>query len=775
MSIRRSYLYAMPLAVAAFTLASVAASAAPLGASSANGADQDGQVPEIVVTAERRSESLQKVPVSESVVSGADARAVLQGGADILALSGQVPGLYIESTTGRIFPRFYIRGLGNTDFYLGSSQPVSILQDDVILEHVTLKSNPIFDVDQIEVLRGPQGSLFGRNTTAGVIKFDSVKPSDTFNARIDASWGEYNSYSIDAGVGGPIIAGKLDFRVSALDQHRDNWIANTFAGVSDDGTLSPKGHAMGRFDERDVRLQVLATPTESLSVLGSAHLRDYSGSATVFHRGGLAPGSSSPIASIKSASYDEGANNPQAYHGAGASVTLANDFGPVTLTSITALETISGFSRGDTDGGSGPWVPAITAPASYTPTSESEGHVKALSQVSEELRLASNSKGPLKWQVGALEFSNNDTTDFFQRGYFLLPASAGYNPNNWVELKNHNVSWAVFGQISYQFTPDFTVTLGARETEDSKQTNLVKLPMTAGGVSTFPIAAPTRVKLSDRKPSFDLSGDYQISPDVSVYARVASGFRGPTIQGRSAVFGSAFTTANSETILSWEAGVKSELLDRTLRLNASAFTYDVHNIQLNGYNQLGFAYLFNARDAKAYGLEVDSEWRPIRNLTLTAGLSLLHTEIDDNSVYAQACTFHGFLICSVQNPVIFANGAWNAKLNGNPLPNAPTYNLSATARYDFPLENGDRVFVSTDWKVQGQTLLTPYKATEFTTNGNYEGGLRLGYRSARGYEVAAFARNVTNQRNVIGVLDTYLAPAYNEPRIVGISVEAKFR
>ena len=114
MSIRRSYLYAMPLAVAAFTLASVAASAAPLGASSANGADQDGQVPEIVVTAERRSESLQKVPVSESVVSGADARAVLQGGADILALSGQVPGLYIESTTGRIFPRFYIRGLGNT-------------------------------------------------------------------------------------------------------------------------------------------------------------------------------------------------------------------------------------------------------------------------------------------------------------------------------------------------------------------------------------------------------------------------------------------------------------------------------------------------------------------------------------------------------------------------------------------------------------------------------------------------------------------------------------
>jgi iron complex outermembrane receptor protein len=766
----------MPFAVTVCAMASAAAAASATQPSGADGSAAGAavEVSEILVTAERRSENLQTVPVSESVVSGANARSILQGGADILALSGQVPGLYIESTTGRIFPRFYIRGLGNTDYYLGASQPVSILQDDVILEHVTLKSNPIFDVDQIEVLRGPQGSLFGRNTTAGVIKFDSVKPSDSFNARIDGSWGEYNSYSIDAGVGGPIIPGKLDFRVSALDQHRDNWIANTFSGMSDDGTPSPSKDAMGGFDERDARLQLLAMPLDTLTVLGSLHLRDYSGSATVFHRGGLVTGSNSPIASIKSASYDEGFNNPQAYRGGGGSVNIANDFGPVTLTSITALETISGYSRGDTDGGSGPWVPNLTAPSSFTPTSESEGHVKSLAQVSEEIRLASNGKGPLKWQVGALDFYNDDTTDFFQRGYFLLPSAAGYNPNNWVELKDHNVSWAVFGQASYSVTPDFTVTVGARETQDSKQTTLVKLPMTAGGVSTFPTTAATNVKLTDEKPSFDLSGDYRISSDVSVYARLASGFRGPTIQGRSAVFGSPFTTANSETILSGEVGVKSELLDRTLRLNVSAFTYDVHNIQLNGYNQLGFAYLFNADNAKAYGLEADSEWRPVHNLTLTAGLSLLHTEIDDNSVYAQACTFHGLLVCTVQNPVVFANGAWNAKLNGNALPDAPTYNLNVSARYDYPLASGDWLFVATDWKLQGQTLLTPYKAVEFTTNGTYEGGLRFGYRSAQGYEVAAFARNVTDQRNVIGVLDTYLAPAYNEPRIIGVSVDAKF-
>ncbi len=760
-------------AISALALGSVAhaqqADTAPVAA-----ADDGAKVVEVTVTAQRRNESLQQVPVSETVLSGTKARSLFEGGADILALSGQVPDLYIESTTGRIFPRFYMRGLGNTDYYLGASQPVSILQDDTILENVVLKSNPAFDVDQIEVLRGPQGSLFGRNTTAGVIKFDSAKPTDTFQGRLATSYGTYGTYSIDGGFGGPIVPGKLDFRFSGLDQHRDNWVSNTFTGVSDDGTTG--GHnVMGGFDELDARLQLLAKPTSNLTILASAHARDYKGTATIFQRGAETTGSNAHHGAYDTVSYDEGANNPQAYHGGGASVNVAYDFGDVTLTSITALETISGYSRGDTDAGSGPWLPNLTAPASFVPQSESEGHIKGLDQVSEELRLASNGAGPFKWQVGALEFSSDDTTDFFQRGYFLLPTAVGYNPNNYVALKDHNTSWAVFGQASYKITPDFTITFGARETDDSKETNLVTPPKTATGVSTFPTTAASDVKLSAEKPSFDLAADYQLQPDVSVYARVATGFRGPTIQGRSAVFSSAFTTANSETIVSEEAGVKSELFGHTLRLNADVFAYDVHDIQLNAYNEQGFTVLFNAKDAKAYGFETDADWRPIRNLTFNAGLSLLHTEIDDNAVYAQACSWHGAMVCTVQNPVVFAAGAWNAKINGNPLPDAPTYNLNLAARYDFPLGNGDRLFVSTDWKLQGKTLLVPYKAVEYETNGNYEGALRLGYESAQGYELAVFARNITNRHNLIGVLDTYLAPAYNEPLIVGVELNAKFQ
>ena len=181
----------------------------------------DDGLSEIVVTAERRSENLQNVPVSVGVLKGADLRAYTSGGDDtLLSLAGRVPGLYAETTTGRIFPRFYIRGLGNIDFYLGASQPVSIIQDDVVLEHVVLKSNPVYDVDQIEVLRGPQGSLFGRNTTAGIIKFDTLRPTQEFTGRATATYGSYNTVTVDAGVGGPIVQDKIAFRVSGLYQRR---------------------------------------------------------------------------------------------------------------------------------------------------------------------------------------------------------------------------------------------------------------------------------------------------------------------------------------------------------------------------------------------------------------------------------------------------------------------------------------------------------------------------------------------------------------------------
>ncbi|WP_287459574.1 TonB-dependent receptor, partial [Sphingomonas sp.] len=575
-------------ALLAGVAASLAVFAAPAHAQTADAptpaaAPEGDGLGEIVVTAERRSENLQKVPVSVAAVSGADLRNFQAAGEDILSLSGRVPSLYIETTTGRIFPRFYIRGLGNVDFYLGASQPVSIIQDDVVLEHVVLKSNPVYDVAQVEVLRGPQGSLFGRNTTAGIIKFDTQKPTMDWQGRGSASWGSYNTVSADVGIGGPIVADKLAFRVSGMWQHRDNWVSNNYAGPSADGTKGGKD-VMGGFNDRNARLQLLFTPTDTFSIDVSGHVRDYDGTSTLFHRAALKKGSNNVQAEPRDiVAYDEANNNVQSYKTQGASVRAAWNFGGATLTSITAYEHSSGYSRGDTDGGA-----AVNFPFNGNPNGfgQSEGYLRGLDQWTQELRLASDGNGPFKWQFGGFYFDSRDITDFYQRGYFLLPTSAGYNPNNWVRLHDVNTSWAVFGQASYKIG-NLTLTGGARYTEDRKHTTLLQAALNAAGTTAnFPANAPRDVRLVGKEPSWDVSALYTVNPDLNLYARVARGFRGPTIQGRSAVFGAPFTTADSETIMSYEAGFKSQPTSN-LRFNATAFAYTVKNIQLNGNDSNG--------------------------------------------------------------------------------------------------------------------------------------------------------------------------------------------
>jgi iron complex outermembrane receptor protein len=760
-------------AIAAVALIPAAAWAAPAPA-------EDGASDTIVVTAQRRAEDAIAVPIAVSVLKTDALHDFQSAGADtLLSLSGKVPSLYVESTTGRIFPRFYIRGLGNIDFYLGASQPVTLIQDDVVEEHVVLKSNPAFDIAQVEVLKGPQGSLFGRNTTAGIIKFDSAQPSDSFAGQVSASYGRFNSVNVDAGVGGPLTSdGSLSFRLSGLYQHRDNWISNVYTGPSDDGTV-PGRDVMGGYDERDVRLQLLAKPNDALSIRLSGHYRDYRGTASIFYRGSILPGvrQASPTLDRSIVAYDEAQNNPQAYQTGGASLKVDYDFGGVTLTSISAWERASGYSRGDTDGGAAANFGGVAPNICAVGCGESQGRLRRLDQLTQEIRLASPDTGPFKWQVGGIYFDARDNTEFDQRAFFLTSNVLGTtpNPNNWVLLRNVNTSWALFGQASYDLTDRLTATAGVRLTRDSKETTLLKTANTVANVSTF--TGATNVKLADTQPSWDASLLYRATPDLSVYARVARGFRGPTIQGRSAVFNSPFTTANSETNTSFEAGLKSAFLDNTVHFNLTGFYYTVDNIQLNGNDSNGNGVLFNAKKAKGYGLEAEFDARPTPNLRFNVGLSLLKTEVQDPNVYAQVGAANGVLSQTVLNPTVRVGNNFFAQIDGNSLPNAPTFNLNIGGRYDLPVGNGDgRFFVSSDFNMQGRVNYVLYKTVEYTSVGNFELGAKAGYSFGR-YEIAVFARNLTNEQNLIGVIDTsnYRAGIYNEPRVYGLSLSGSFR
>ncbi|NIJ06530.1 iron complex outermembrane receptor protein [Sphingomonas vulcanisoli] len=737
----------------------------------------------IVVTAQRRTENAITVPIAVSVLRTEQLHDYQAAGSDtLLSLSGKVPSLYVETSTGRIFPRFYIRGLGNIDFYLGASQPVEIVMDDVVEEHVVLKSNPAFDIAQVEVLKGPQGSLFGRNTTAGIVKFDTIQPSATWQGQASASYGTKNSVDVDAGVGGPLTKdGSISFRLSGLYQHRDNWIRNTYTGPSDDGTTAGK---LNGFNERDVRLQVLAKPSDAFSIRVSGHYRDYDGFASIFYRGSIIQGTSQVPNGFNRGvvQYDEAQNNPQAYKTHGASVKAAYDLGDATITSITAWEHLSGYSRGDTDGGAAINFPLGGVPFGY---GESQGRVRGLDQWTQELRVSSPDTGPFKWQFGGMYFSQRDRTEFDQRSYFLTSNIFGTapNPNNFVLLHNVNTSWAGFGQASYQLTDKLTLTGGVRVTKDTKSTDLLLHPNVAA--LAVPATAPNSsyscgtafyCRLSSTKPSFDASLLYRVDPNVSLYARVARGFRGPTVQGRSAVFGSAYTTATSETNTSWEAGVKTAALNNAVHFNVAGFYYTVKNIQLNGNDSNGNGVLFNGNKGVGYGAEAELQARPTSRLSFTAGFSWLHTEIKDRNVFVQAGAAGGVLAETVLNPTVRLGNNYYAQINGNPFPNAPQYNVNLSGRYDLPLDDRSKLFIAGDFNMQGKTYYTLYKTIEYRSNGNYELGGKIGYAFSK-YEVAAFVRNLTNEKNLIDVIDTnnYRAGIYNDPRIFGVMVSGSFR
>ena len=693
---------------------------------------QETTVSDIVVTAQKRSENLQDVPVSVAAISGERLQSAFAAGEDILTLSGKAPGLYAESSNGRVAPRFYIRGLGNADFDLAASQPVSIIQDDVVLENVVLKSSPIYDLDHVEVLRGPQGTLFGRNTTAGIVKFDTIKPSDETKGRLALTYGSYNTITADGGFGGAVVPGKVAVRASFLLQRRSDYIDNTY---------TKQENALGGFNEKAARFQVLVTPTEKLSALFNVHGRDLDGTAAVFRANVLTKGSNKLNANYDrdKVAYDNTANNPQKYKGYGGSANIGYDFDGVKLTSITAYENTHGYSLGDIDGGN------PTGPGFIPFQSNTQDGIKNLFQWTQEIRLASDTDGPLSWQVGGFYF---DTKYDIRTDPFFMPATT---------LRQKNKAWAAFGQASYKVNDQLTLTGGLRYTDDDKDMNVVSGPNKAPSVS-----------VSDSKLTWDLSAFYKIDEDVSVYAKVASGFRGPSIQGRDIAFGSPASAAKSETIMSYELGLKSELFERRVRLNGAVFAYTIDDPQFSAVGGGSNSNrLINAKKGEAYGIELDSEFVVTSNFVVTAGYSYAHTKIKDSTLAVAPCA-----ACTVTDQLT-AGGL--ALVNGNPFPNAPKYTFDVTARYSIPVASGE-LFAFTDWKVQGYTNLFLYQSKEFYSKGDFEGGLKVGYADKdAGWELAAFARNITNESNIKGAIDFNNLTAFvNEPRVVGVSLNATF-
>ena len=526
---------------------------------------------EIVVTAQKREQNIQDVPISISRLSGQRLASKFTGGEDVLALSSTVPGLHVESSNGRLSPRFYMRGLGNADFTPSASQPVSILFDEVVMENVSLKSFPIFDLDDIEVIRGPQGTLFGRNTTAGIIKFDSRRPTEETEGYIKASGGNKGTINVEGAVGGTLVENTLMGRVSFITQHRSNWVNNAHTGEDD---------AMGGFEIFAGRAQLLWTPSDDFSALLLYQHQDQDGnSASLFRANVFDVGSNKLNDNYKRDTvwFDGGNNNPARIQSFGVTLKLDWDVGNHTLTSITSYQDIyDRFARGDIDGGYGCFLnflglcqpgpsgprsnPDIPAASPFIVSVDTGGD-QTVEQITQEIRVASNLDGPFNYQVGAFYF--DDELDSLGKNQSAGASAFVTGSTALIE----NTTWAVFGQGSYDVSEQLTLTAGVRYTDDEKEGNHFRVsPLLEKSFS-----------LEDDNVSWDVSLAYAVSTDAQVYARAASGFRAPTISDRLED-DPDITIAESETIMSYEIGYKA--LFEQVRLNVAAFYYEVDDMQL---------------------------------------------------------------------------------------------------------------------------------------------------------------------------------------------------
>lgn len=710
-----------------------------------------GVLQPVTVTAERRTENIKDVPSAVSTLSGEKLDVLNSSGEDIRLLSGRVPSLNIESSFGRAFPRFYIRGYGNTDFRLNASQPVSLIYDDVVQENPILKGFPVFDLERVEVLAGPQGTLFGRNTPAGVVKFDSVKPGNKAEGYFNGGIGRFGAVNLEGAYTLP-LSSEWSSRLSVQSQHRDDWVTNT--------NPSSPTHKLEGYDDNAARLQVAYTPRQEFSALFNVHARSLEGSSRVFRGNIIQPGTSNLVPGFDASKISLDGQNEQKLDTLGGSLKLKWALQDVTLYSITGYETVRSYSRGDVDGTSGPYVffgPEVvfTPGQSSRVPSETADSIHDHGQLSQEFRVESAGSGALKWQAGVYLFHEKYGVDSYD--YNTLGGSV---QDGLVKTTQKNDAWAVFGGASYSVTSAFNVRAGLRYTHDKKtlETQPDASLQAANGFSK---------DTSDSKVSWDLSATYAVTTDVNVYARVATGFRGSSIQQPSAF--APLTFAGPERTTSYEVGLKGDLFDKRARTSVSLFHYDVKDQQLTVVGGGGNTnVLINAKKAMGEGLEATLDAYLTDNLLVTLNGSYNLTKIKDPTLAVGPCA-----ACTILNP-FDANG--NVLINGNPLPQAPKYIANVTARYGIPTASGGEYFVYTDWSYRSEVNFFLYKSTEFTGKAMTIGGLRVGYTWADGkYEAAVFGRNITNQQRIVGGIDfTNLTGFINEPRTWGAQFKALF-
>lgn len=704
---------------------------------------------EVVVTAQRREENLQDVPIGVTVVSGTDLQQA--NFRDLTDLQFLAPSLKFDPNNGG---GFQIRGVGTQAFDFSAEQAVSTVLDDVVMDAQRgLGLFGLDDVEQIEVLRGPQGTLFGKNSTSGVVAITTRKPSlGVFSADGSVSYGERNDYNAHSSLNLP-IGSTAALRIFGFVQGQDGY-----------GSYTDLGSHLGTTREQGTRAKLLFAPNDDLDVTLTGSYAHHTDNNTILLITGT-PDVEARAAAAGTIAGPRNFNNAGSYaafnesNDAGASLNVNYRVADHTITSVTAFHYFG-------DRGNGPV--AFFPGDQFLPSNiiDLQTH-----KFSEELRIASALGGLFEYVAGlfynelelySTQFQVGALGQSLPPGVFLSVTGAANGPpgNDLAIFDNDNRGAAIFGQVKVNFSEKVDVIAGARFTHDRNAAQVSygfgNLPPPVAFVIPIGTAAvPSAGVVTANNLSYRISPQYHFTPDTTVYVTYSTGYKGPGVAFVSGVY----DPYRRETVGSAEIGLKSELLDRHLRLNVDVFDEYYRNFQAQLLvpipgSPLNAIVTGNAGSVRSRGFESDAAFRATQSLTFNGALTW-------NEAY-----FSNY----VSGPNVYT---------GQPLSNAPRWSGTLAANYSRPLVGNFNFAANVNYAYRSRSYGNVGQIDTTQIGGYGFMGGRLSFGNDH-WTAGVYGRNLLDHYFPIGfsppLPDEPAAQAYNVNgrRTVGVFVTANF-
>lgn len=697
-------------AIKTSVLSQAVAAAIALGAMptfAAQGDEESVSLQAVTVTATRRAESLQKVPVAVSVVDGEQLERDNRNG--VASIVQQVPSLNFRTGASNKDTSLFIRGVGTISTSPGVEPTVATVIDGVVYGRPGQATLDLLDLERIEVLRGPQGTLFGKNASAGVLNIVTKAPTEETHGYIDQSYYSGNESRTRFGIGGSLIPDTLKGSLTTLFGSYDGNVDNR-----------ANGHEVNGYNRKGVRGKLEFTPSDDLTLtLAADYMQSHDDAPNGVVSKALTPAFAGALAPVSASGHSRDIASDYRSHvediNKGLSAQLDWNLGDYTLTSITAWRGWDNTQWQDGD--------RLATITSAFPGTEDKGDL-SYDQYSQEVRLASP-KGEFVEYVGGLFYMHGKDDETYRRT-LVTPTGSQRGVADYTTTSD---SYSAFGETTLNFTSRLRGIAGLRWTHDDLEYDHRRVSTSATTVSGIQPGTRSSGSVDEDGWSGRLGVQYDLSDDVMAYVTYSRGYKGPAYNVFFNMQPRDTDALKPETSNTWEAGIKASAWDNRLTSNLAVFHSEYDNYQANFFDTVAnqvVTRLINAGSVSTEGVELDYALQATQNLKLSGALAYTRARIDQFSCPAGA--------------------AASCNVDGKTLPYSPDWKSYVRADYSIPLANGLDVELGTDysWQSEVQYDISQNPDTKQGAYGIWNASIALADYT-NGWRVALLGKNLADK------------------------------